>query len=211
MMKNPKTKQEAATMLKSGCEQSVACLNELVAIHFTIDPPNRVIQPTDAECVFRLRKVLLHVKALTSWQFDTDIMHIIAPELRAANYQIGKIWKKTAQKILVDYLEDEDKRFAAWAQPFAKVRQEVVSSYIHPTPQRLLLPGERGGLGKVNEVRYFYNMFVLLDDLVFRYGVSLIYLSRLLNGKNEAGIVLALGKMETKFSSMSPKDCLAFE
>ena len=210
-MKTPQTKQQAVDMLRSGCEQCVACLIELVAIHLEMDPPDRMIQPSDAECVYRLRKALLHVKAITSWQFDTDIMHVIAPDLRAANEQINNVWKKMPRQFLADHLAGEDKPIAAQAQRSEKTKQEIVSSFIHPTPQRLLLPVEQGGLGKVDEVRYFYNMFVLLGDLVLRYGISLGYLSQLLKGKSETPIALILKNIGTTFGSISPKHCLAFE
>ena len=151
------------------------------------------------------------MKAITGWQIDTDIMHVIAPELRAANEQIDKVWKKLPRKFLVDLLGGEDKGFGAQVQQFAKAKQDIVSSHIHPTPQRLLLPREQGGLGNVNEVRYFCNMFVLLGDLAFRYGVSLNHLSQLVNGNNEAQMALTIEKIAAIFGSMSPKDCLAFE
>ena len=211
MLKTPQTKQQAVDVLRSGCEQCVACLNELVAIHLGMDSPDRMIQPSDAECVYRLRKVLLHVKAITSWEFDTDIMHVVAPDLRAANDQIDKIWKKMPHKFLAELVEGEAGGIATQEQRFPKTAQEIVSSYIHPTPQRLLLQGEQGGLGKVDEVRYFCNMFVLLGRLILRYGISLVYLEQTLTRESEAAIVLVLEKIGTEFGFISPEGCLAFE
>ena len=130
------------------------------------------------------------------------------PTSRAANEQVEKIWKKMPRKFLADYMEGEDKGIAAEAQRYAKTKQKVVSSYIHPTPQILLLSGEQGGLGKVDEVRYFYHMFLLLGDLIFRYSISLDYLSQFLNGKCEAAITLVLEKIGTEFASISPESCL---
>ena len=37
------------------------------------------------ELVYRLRKVLVHVKAITNWQLDTEVIHVLAPELRTPN------------------------------------------------------------------------------------------------------------------------------
>ena len=83
-MRSVQTREEAVDRLRWGCEQCISCLNELVRVHFEMDPADRLIRTDDEEIVYRLRKVLLHVKAITGWQLDTEVMHVLAPELRTA-------------------------------------------------------------------------------------------------------------------------------
>ena len=47
-----------------------------------MSPADRAISADDKEIVYRLRKVLLHVKAVTSRQLDAKAIHVLAPELR---------------------------------------------------------------------------------------------------------------------------------
>ena len=84
--------QQSLVVLRLACDESIACLKELVDIHFAIDPSDRLIQPTDPDCVYRMRKALLHIKAITAWTLDTDVMHVIAPEIRAAVDEIDAVW-----------------------------------------------------------------------------------------------------------------------
>ncbi len=208
IMKNPQAGQQEVDSLRSGCEQCIACLKELFVIHFEMDPADRLIRPDDEEFVYRLRKVLLHAKAVTGWQFDTDVMHVLAPEFRAADEQIDRIWKKIPDDQLSEYLARKENCMARMKDRFSKTERKILSSYIHPTPQRLLLAKEQGGLGEVDEVRYYYILFVLLGNLVFRYAVSLVFLSQIMNSRREGPIASVLRKMVEAFDSMSPKDCL---
>ena len=195
-----------ADTLRSGCEECVASLNGLITIHFGMDTPDRMIRPSDGECVYRLRKVLVHVKAITRWEFDTDVMHVIAPDLRAANEQVDEILKKLPRGYLDDLLGVQDKQTARRVQASAKKKQETVSSYIHPTPQRLLLPRDQGGLGELYEFPYWSNMFMFLFDLVLRYAMLLGYLSQLLNAGSEAAVASVMERMRTKVDSIA-REC----
>ena len=209
-MTSLQTKEEAVNHLRSGCEQCISCLKELIRVHFEMDPYDRSIRPDDEEIVYRLRKVLLHVKAITSWQLDTEVMHVLAPELRTADEQIELVWKKLPREQLAEYLVGDAKNAVEGRDKLFKSGKEILSSYIHPTPQRLILGKELGGLGRPDEVRCYVGMFMLLSSLVFRYGISLAFLSQLLSSRKEVAIASAMTKVTEELRSISPADCLRF-
>ena len=193
-MKSVQTREEAIDRLRSGCEQCISCLKDILRVHFEMDPADRAICTDDEEIVYRLRKVLLHVKAITSWQLDTEVMHVLAPELRTAYEQIESVWKKLPKEELSEYLADDEKSVVGGRDKLFKSEKAILSSFIHPTPQRLVLGKELGGLGTPDEVRYFVNLFTLLGSLVFRYGVSLGFLSQLQGAGKESSIAPVLVK-----------------
>ena len=204
-MKSPRTRAAVVDRLRSGCERCISCLEELIRVQFEMDPHDRVIRPDDEEIVYRLRKVLVHVKALTGWQLDTEVMHVLAPELRAADEQIELIWKKVPREQLTEYMADDGKSVVGGRDKSFKSGKEILSSCIHPTPQRLRLGKELGGLGRPDAVRYFANLFTLLVSLVFRYGVSLAFLSQLLSGGKEGPIASVMMKGTEELDSISPQ------
>ena len=108
-VKGLNTREDAVERLSSGCEQCISCLKDLLRVHIEMDPADRVICLDDEEIVYRLRKVLLHVKAITGWQLDTEVMHVLAPELRTANEQIDLVWKKLPKEELSEFLADDGK------------------------------------------------------------------------------------------------------
>ena len=75
-MRPVETREEAVHRLRSGCEQCISCLKDLLSVHFDMDAADRVICPDDEAIVYRLRKVLLHVKAITGWELDPEVMHV---------------------------------------------------------------------------------------------------------------------------------------
>ena len=125
-------------VLSSACDECIANLDELVGIHLAIDPPNRIIQPTDPDGVYRLRKALLHIKSITSWTIDTEVMHVIAPEIRAAADEVDHVWKEAVEDLELNDIAEEQASKAT--QQRAKTNRETTSSYVHPSPQRLRLP-----------------------------------------------------------------------
>ncbi len=209
-MRSVQTREEAVDRLRSGSERCISCLNELLHVHFEMDPADRVIRTDDEEIVYRLRKVLLHVKAITGWQLGTEVMHVLAPELRTADEQIDLVWKKLPKEELSAYLSDDGKSVVGGRDRAFKSEKELLSSYIHPTPQRLGLGKALGGLGRPDEVHCLVNLFVSLSGLVFRYGVSLGFMSQLLNGRKEGSIASVLLKVTETMSAISAADCLRF-
>lgn len=209
-MRPVETRQEAVHRLRSGCEQCISCLKDLLSVHFDMDAADRVICPDDEAIVYRLRKVLLHVRAITGWELDSEVMHVLAPELRTADQQIDLIWKKLPKAELSDYLADGGKSVAGGRGKLFKSQKKILSSFIHPTPQRLLLGKELGGLGSPDEVRCFIDLFTLLSSLVFRYAEALLFLSHLQGARKESSITPVLMKASAQFGSISPADCFKF-
>ncbi len=200
--------QLSPSLLHSACEQCIACLRELSGIHLDIDPPTGAILPNAPHCVYGMRKVLLHVTAIFTWQVDTNVMHVIAPELRAANEQIDGFWDEAVRAMELDFLDGavgpENRR----ARAFAKRRQELVSPFIHPTPARLLLPREDGGLAPASGSRHYYFLIELLADLAFRYAVSTAFLSQLRGADTDQAIVCVIHKIQKAIPAVSPGNSL---
>ena len=209
-MSSLQTREQLVDRLRSGCEQCISNLKELILVQFEMDPPDREIRQDDEEIVYRLRKVLLHIKAITSWQLDTEIMHVLAPEFRTADEQIDMIRKKLPKEQLIDYLGDDGKSVVGGRDQLSKLEKENLSSYIHPTPQRLILGKESGGLGRPEEVRYFVTLFTLLVSLVFRYGITLGFLSQTLGVRKEGAIASVLMMSTKELDSIPIADCLRF-
>ncbi len=193
---------QSPVVLRSACDDCIAYLRELVGIHFAIDPPDRLIQPTDPDCVYRLRKALLHIKSITSWTIDTDVMHVIAPEIRAAVDEVDNVWKEAVEDLELDDIADEQASKAARLR--AKTSRETTSAYVHPSPQRLRLPKEHGGLGPGNDQRYYTTMLDLLFHLSFRYAVALGFLSRRLAVGEELPVVSVMERLAAVVASVKP-------
>ena len=195
--------QPSLVVLRLACDESIACLKELVDIHFAIDPSDRLIQPTDPDCVYRMRKALLHVKTITAWTLDTDVMHVIAPEIRAAVDEIDDVCEEALHDLELDDIVEE--QASKSARHRAKTNREATSFYVHPSPQRLLLPKEHGGLGPGDDQRYYTTMLDMLFNLAFRYAVSLAYLSRRLAVDEELPIASMMQRIGAVIVSVTPR------
>ena len=203
MPASPRPSQQSPAVLRSACDESIACLKELVIIHFAIDPSDRLIQPTDPDCVYRMRKALLHVNAITAWTLDTDVMHVIAPEIRAAVDESDEVCEEAAHDLALDDIVEKEASKATRRR--AKTNRETTSSYVHPSPQRLLLSQEHGGLCPGDDQRYYTTMLDMLFDLGFRYAVSLDYLSRRLAVGEELPIASMMQRIEAVIVSVTPR------
>ena len=194
---------QSPVLLRAACDETIACLKELVGIHFAIDPPDRLIQPTDPDCLYRLRKARLHVKSITSWTLDTDVMHVIAPEIRAAVDEVDRVWEEAAHDLELDDMVVEEASKPRRLR--AKTNRETTSSYVHPSPQRLLLPTEHGGLVPGDEGRYYTTVADLLFHLAFRYAVSLAYLARRLAVGEGLPIAAMMQRIGAVIASVTPR------
>ena len=75
------------------CEKCRDLVHSLARIHFEIDAPIREVAADDPDWVFRLRKVCLHVLAISRCAVDVDGVHAMTTELRAAYEQMDAIWQ----------------------------------------------------------------------------------------------------------------------
>lgn len=163
--------------LRGRCERCLAALGELARIHLEVDAPTREIRAGDPDWVYRLRKVCLHVRASGGWEIGVDVEHVLAAELRAAYEQMDAVWK-----ILPEDYRLEELNAARWAE---EARNGTLATYDHPTPQNLLLPAGRGGLGDGEQAGAYLQLAVWLVGLGLGYGLALAYLAEVLGADNE--------------------------
>lgn len=184
-MHAPSSSDPASTELHSICEDCIEDLNRLMHIHLTMDPPHRAIQPSEPDCTFRLRKALLHVQAIIGWEITVEIMHVMAPEIRAALGQLDEIQRETGETAGLDGILGRGSRSA---KQRSKPIHEFTSSYVHSSPQTLLLPLEEGGLVPGDSYRCYAYMANSLLHLASGYAVSLAFLSQRATAGQETAI-----------------------
>lgn len=192
----------SADTLFSACEECISCLTELVGIHIAIDPADRVVESTDPECVYRLRKALLHVTAIIRWTLSTDVMHVIAPEIRAAVDQIDPVLEDVDDGWeLREFVQGQA---SPTARLQAKVRRESISSFVHPSPVGLLFPRESGGLVPGDDTSYYATMLYQLATLVFRYALAIDLLSLRRGTDHESAMTSILQRAGEVMASVTP-------
>ncbi len=196
------SRHEALKLLQSDFEGCITALNDLARIHSDMNPLGKELQPTELESVYRMWKVRLHVKAIANWQFDMDIMHVIAPELRVASEQIDKVFKQVGDIFLSTIFDEDGKKAVQQMQKVAEARQDFVSAHVHPTPQRLQLPRGRGGLRESDDILHLCHMVVLLQGLILKYGLAVGYLSQLLSSQHEGAVGRILSGMSMESDSI---------
>lgn len=189
-----KVPPQTVESLRSQFDKFIECLNDLVALHQEIDPPSRTIESTVDECSFRLRKVLLHVQAITAWQYDTEILHVIAPEIRCANRQLEKILKIMPESFGLTVLGKDGSISVQIHRPGGKLR-EIISGLVHPTPARLFLPIERGGFYETSEAPSLLFAVLMLADLAVNYEASVAYLCKESMAGNAPEVTPVFGKI----------------
>ena len=173
--------------LRSVCDELIACLNQLVGIHLAIDTVDRVIQPSVRDGVYRLRKALFRVRAMTAWDITIEVMHVMAPEIRAALDQFDEVREQAAR--VLDLGEIFEQRNSKTARRRITMDREFVSSYMHPSPQSLLLPLQEGGLVPGDSQRVYAKVAYSLFQLASGYAISLGWLSDRLVAGQEIAIV----------------------
>ncbi|MCQ3805313.1 MAG: hypothetical protein KTV45_14655 [Acidimicrobiia bacterium] len=115
-------------------------VGELARIHLTVDIPTRVMQTSEPDWVGRLRRVLFHVRAVNYWEVTIDAAHVIAPEIRVAYEQLDAMWEHLPKEQCPTQID-----FDWWGK---EASDDVLAAYTHPTPARLALPTESGGLSE---------------------------------------------------------------
>lgn len=201
-MATAQTRQGTIQLLRAQCERCIECLNNLTVIHLELDSPSRVIKLTDDACYYRLRKVLLHVEAIAGWQIETEVLHVIAPEVRCANTQLEKVLVSMPESFRLNYLGEKNSAFAGKFRQVGKGLREIVSGFVHPTPQRLLLPIEHGGFYETNKAPNLVFMFWMLVDLASKYAVSVAYLSDNSKTGNEWEVTTVILRLESAVTAV---------
>ena len=81
-------------------------LRELARIHLAVDAPTRKMQPDEPDCIGRIRKICLHVRAIDGWEIGAGVEHVMATEVRAAYQQLDAVWKYVPATIRLDRMDD---------------------------------------------------------------------------------------------------------
>ena len=154
------------------CEGSRDILRDLARIHLAIDAPKRCIGVDDPDWIFRLRKLCLHVVAISKWEVSVDNVHAMATDLRAAYVQMDVIWNRLPGEYSLDEID------ANWW--IKEARTGVLAKFDHPTPLSLGFPLVVGGFGETENPKSFLQFAVLLGELGIGYGLALSYLAKVL-------------------------------
>ena len=198
-LKGINSRPEAEECLHSACEQSIRHLNELSALHLAIDPPERTPNKSEAECVLRLRKVCLHVRAITSWDISADVLHVMAPDIRAAREQLYAIVLK-----FYDGYKDADisKLRRYWAE-----KEKDLALFSHPTAMALVQGRDVGGFGKADNIVCLHKLYELLAGLVCDYSIGLYMTAEVLDRSKQPEIRQMIDRSGAEFS-LFPSDAL---
>lgn len=153
--------------------QGQGLLVSLVQTHLEIDPPTRILRSEDPNWIARLRKVLHHARAITSWEISTDVEHVIAPELRAAYRQMEFIWKE---------LPDRGEIYE-WYRDYWSAEANKLGRYDHPTGYNLHFT-LFDGVFSVDRTKILAQFAEWLHRLGLGYALALDYLSQTLDNEN---------------------------
>ena len=151
------------------CESIRAALRDVTAIHVDIDTPRRRIGADEPDWVFRLRKVCLHVLAITKCGVDAEGLHAMTTELRAAYEQMDAVWRCLPDEFRLD---DRGWRSAE--------EDDGLAAYCHPTPVSLALPLSSGGFEDAEAPESYLRLAIWLGRLGCAYALALGHLARLL-------------------------------
>ena len=196
------SRQEAEEYLHSACERYIGYLSDLRSLHLEIDPPERIATISDPGCVFRLRKVCLHVGAIISWEISIDILHVMAPDIRAAGKQLNSI-------VLEFYEGDEgvepNKIPRHWEE-----NDKLLAGYSHPTAISLMLGRDVSGFGKADTILCLYKIYTLLAGLVCDYGIGVYMVSETLDPSKQPEIHRMIDRHGVKLSGFPSASLLRF-
>ena len=197
------SRKEAEEILHARCERCVGYLSELLAIHLAMDCPTRRPIPSEAESVLRLRKVFFHILALTSWGVDTEVIHVMAPDIRAAKEQLEPI-------VLGQSSDENDIVDHAMQRRTFSDRNAQLAPFSHPTPAILIFSRDVGGLGEGDAILILSNLNLLLAELVVDYCMGLGVVADALYPSKQSEILDVMNRSGEDFGSLSVKEFLPF-
>ena len=166
---------EPIEVQRARCEEYRNVLCDLARIHVGIDAPERRVGSEEPDWIFRLRKVCLHVVAITKCEISPDGVHVMAAELRAAYEQMDAVWK---------CLPDEF-RFNEDGSWWAGEANDRLAAYNHPSMVSLMLPLVEGGFGNAETPECYLRLALWLGRLGCGYGLALAHLARVLGSKGD--------------------------
>ena len=188
---------EPIEVQRAWCEEHRDLLRQLARIHVDIDGRNRRVESDEPDWILRLRKVCLHVVAITKCEVSADGMHVMTTELRAAYEQMDAVWKCLPD----EFRFDED---GSW---WAGEAKDGLAEYNHPTPTSLMLPLARGGFSDSEAPEGYLRLAIWLGRLGCGYGLALARLARVLGSDDQTDIDSRLtAAMENMHSRRRPEE-----
>ena len=148
MCKKIKLQKETEKKLIFLRYECIDLIQKLVDLHFKIDPPDHELTNEDNDMFFRMRKCLFHALMIKDLGCYNDTLHIIAVECRAMEEQLAKV-------------------------VVTNKRDDMLSPFVHPSPQKLIQNQSIGGLASENRIAVFGIMLSMLLNLGFFYCVAL--------------------------------------
>ncbi len=129
MSEGPPAQDRVVVDLGSRCHRLKQVLSELTALHIRIDLPERQLNP-DSETALRLRKAYYHIRAVVGWPVDTLILHVVGPDVRAAQSHLYPIVSRFLH-------EPTDAGSTTSARRNHKSSRTQLVAFSHPSPQVL--------------------------------------------------------------------------
>lgn len=174
---SPRVGDDRVQELRAQCTRSCDQLREFARIHLAIDPPKRKMHTDEPGWIGRMRKICLHVKAVTGCEIAAGVEHVMATELRAAYEQMDVVWKQLPETIQLKEMDG-----GLWSE---EARHGMLATYDHPTPQSLMLTSGSGGFrGGETEMSYG-QLAIWLGNLGIGYGLALVHLSQTLGVEHD--------------------------
>lgn len=154
------------------CGELRDVLRDSAHVHVRIDTPDRAISADTPDWILRLRKVCLHVLAISACDVDVEGVHAMGTELRAAYRQMHAVWRCVpAEHRMVEidcgWWEDE-------------ARNGILARFDHPTPVSLMLPLTNGGFDEPGDAMSYVRLVVWLGTLGLGYAAAIGYLAEVL-------------------------------
>lgn len=182
--------------VSTACEKNITHLRELMALHLAIDGPLRVASRSESESILRLRKAHFHIRAITTWSVSHDVLHVMAPDLRAANEQLIPMVVKHL------YENSEPDNLVQQRKVFDPAKADL-DHFTHPTPFMLIRPQHIGGLGDGPAILSLARLHLLLASLVVDFAAGLSVVTDRLGRPKHAEILEVIDRSSEEFASVS--------
>ena len=189
------SRQEAEAALTSVCEGFIDCLKELQALHLTMDDSEGTPIASISELTLRLRKAHLHAQSITSWEIGRHVLHVMAPDIRAAQEQLDPI-------VLTGLADNDKVTRSGGGGGYTSDRDRALNLFCHPTAVSLIYGPDQGGLHTDN-VRELAQLVPLLGGLVTAYCLALGMMAGALSHAAQSEIVSLLQRAGAQLGSVS--------
>lgn len=151
--------KQTLILLNERCERVLQVLRELVQVHREIEAADEHCGDTFVDRA-KLYKASFHIQAITSWEMDGEVLHVMAPEIRAAVLALDSL----VQDSLPGPLTKNYRNRHSFVIP-----EQELASFAHPTPFSLSLSRDKGGFGSTGFVRYLAIAYIALSQVMAAY------------------------------------------